>query len=127
MKPPNKPLKPLKLEKSPVRSGLLAEDRRRSHRVMVRVPVILHVQGRQKELSLTGVTVAVSETGGMLLVSMPLEAGTKVILENPATQKRVGATVTRHSQPNPEGALVPVEFAEPAPAFWNIFFPPPGN
>ena len=94
---------------------------------MVRMPVMVHVLGRQKELSLNGVTVAVSETGGMLLLTMPLELGTKVILENPATQKRVGATVIRSGQSNPEGSLVPVEFAEPAPGFWNIFFPPPGN
>ena len=123
---PIKPLKPLKpADEGPVRAASLLEDRRRSQRVMVRMPVVLHVTGRQKEIKC--VTVAVSETGAMLMVYEPLPMGTQLIVENPSSQKKVGANVSRSPQVTAEGALVPVEFMEPAPNFWNIFFPPPGN
>ena len=124
MRQPVKPVK-VKVDEGPVRAATLLEERRRSQRVIVRMPVVLHVPGRPKEIA--GITVAVSETGAMLLVPEPLASGTRLIVENPSSHKKVGASVTRAPQVSAGGVLVPVEFAEPAPAFWNIFFPPPGN
>ena len=122
---PIKPLKQVKSEEGPVPAASLMEERRRSHRVMVRMPVVLHIPERAKEIQ--AMTVAVSETGAMLVLREQLPSGTKLVVENPATQKRAGATVTRAPHSTAEGSLMPVEFAEPAPGFWNIFFPPPGS
>ena len=122
---PFRPAKPVKTEEGPVPAASLMEERRRSQRVMVRMPVVLHIPERSKDIS--AMTVAVSESGAMLVLREPLPSGTKLVVENPATQKRAGATVTRAPQSTAEGSLIPVEFAEPAPGFWNIFFPPSGS
>ena len=102
-----------------------AEERRRAQRVLLRIPVLVHLQGRDKPIE--GATHTVSATGGMIILRQGLETGTKFILENPRTQQKVEVNVVRAAQLNPEGSLVPVEFLAPAPQFWNIFFPPSMN
>ncbi len=102
-----------------------AEERRRAQRVLLRIPVLVHLQGRDKPIE--GITHTVSVTGGMIILRQGLEAGTKFILENPRTQQKVEVNVVRPAQLNPEGSLVPVEFLAPAPQFWNVFFPPSVN
>ena len=124
-KTPLKPQRPAKADEGPAKPATLLEERRRSQRVMLRMPVILHVPGKQN--SINAMTVAVNELGAMLVLSEPLPLGTKLIVENPKSQKRLGASVTRAPQASSEGSLVPVEFASRAPAFWNIFFPPSGS
>ena len=109
-------------DEGPAKPAMLLEERRRSQRVMLRMPVILHVPGKQN--SINAMTLAVNELGAMLVLSEPLPMGTKLIVENPKSQKCLGASVTRAPQTSSEGSLVPVEFAARAPAFWNIFFPP---
>lgn len=102
-----------------------AEERRRAQRVLLRIPVLVHLKGREKPID--GTTHTVSATGGMIILREGLEAGTKFILENPKTQQKVEVNVVRPSQLNQEGSLVPVEFVTPAPKFWGIFFPPSVN
>ena len=102
-----------------------AEERRRAQRVLMRMPVRVHLKGKDKPIEAT--THTVSATGGMIILAQGLEAGTKFTLENPRTQQKVEVNVVRPSQINPEGSLVPVEFLAPAPQFWNIFFPPNVN
>jgi len=102
-----------------------AEEQRRAQRVLLRMPVLVHLKGKDRPID--GTTHTVSATGAMIILAQGLEAGTKFILENPRTQQRVEVSVARTSQPNQEGSLVPVEFVTPAPNFWNIFFPPNVN
>jgi hypothetical protein len=101
------------------------EERRRAQRVLLRIPVLVHLQGKEKPID--GTTHTVSATGGMIILREGLAAGTKFILENPRTQQKVEVNVVRPAQINQEGSLVPVEFLSPAPQFWNIFFPPNVN
>ncbi len=102
-----------------------AEERRRAQRVLLRMPVTVHVAGKQTAIS--GFTHTVSATGGMIVLPEGFAQGTKFILENPKTQQRVEVNVVRAPQMNQEGSLVPVEFLTPAPQFWNIVFPPNVN
>jgi len=102
-----------------------AEERRRAQRVHLRIPILVHLKGREKPIDAT--THTVSATGGTIILREGLEAGTKFTLENPRTQQRVEVNVARPAQLNQEGSLVPVEFLSPAPQFWNIFFPPNVN
>ncbi len=99
-----------------------AEERRRAQRVLLRMPVTVHLKDKPEPIS--GTTHTVSATGAMIILREGMAAGTKFILENPKTQQRVEVNVVRPSQMNQEGSLVPVEFLTPAPQFWNIFFPP---
>lgn len=102
-----------------------AEERRRAQRVLLRMPITVHLADKPNAVS--GHTHTVSATGGMLILREGLPTGTKLILENPTTKERVEAHVVRPPQMNQEGSLVPVEFLSPAPKFWNIFFPPNSN
>jgi len=58
----------------------------------------------------------------MVILKEGISEGTKVTVENPATNNKVEGKVVRPPQMNQEGSLVPVEFATPSPTFWNIFF-----
>lgn len=99
-------------------------ERRRSQRVMLRVPVSLHLAGRD---ALRASTVVVNDNGAMLLLEEPLPADTQFAIENQHTGRRMNARVTRAAQLTQEGALVPVEFESAAADFWSITFPPVSN
>jgi PilZ domain-containing protein len=104
---------------------LTAEERRRAQRVLLRLPVKLHLGGKKAPLDAT--THTVSANGAMIIAPEPLTQGTKFILENPKTQKTVEVHVVRPPQFSSEGAMIPVEFLTQEPNFWNIFFPPVVN
>jgi hypothetical protein len=101
-----------------------AEERRRAQRVLLRMPVVIHIAGKP---SLSGFTHTVNANGAMIIVPEPLAEGAKITVENPKTQVVVEARVVRPPQITSEGSLVPVEFSTPSPHFWNVFFPPAVN
>jgi hypothetical protein len=103
---------------------LPADERRRSQRVVIRVPVNLHFIPAKPGKPMVAYTVAVNDHGAMLLCEWSLEAEACFELENERTQQRVGCRVTRAPRHSPEGFLVPVEFSKPSPGFWGISFPP---
>ncbi len=99
-----------------------AEERRRAQRVLLRMPVHIRVPGKPEPIE--AMTHTVSENGALVILRDPLVQGSKVLIENPKTQKVVEAQVARPPQLASEGALVPLEFCTPMPAFWGIYFPP---
>ena len=105
--------------------NLTAEERRRAQRVLLRIQVTVQVIGKTNTIE--GQTHTVSENGGMLVLQEGLAEGTKINIENVKTQKKVEARVVRPPQMTNDGALVPVEFLAPSPAFWSVFFPPVVN
>lgn len=96
-------------------------DRRRSQRVMIRIPVNLHLPGQSPAPAFT---VAVNDHGTMVLFPKAIALDTHLIVENANTGERQGCRVVRHPQVTNEGALLPLEFDHAAPGFWNIVFPP---
>jgi hypothetical protein len=104
---------------------LTAEERRRAQRVLLRMMIKVHLNGKTQPME--GFTHTVSATGAMLLLPEPVAQGTKFLLENPKTNKTVEVNVVRPPQFSSEGAMVPVQFLADAPNFWNIFFPPVVN
>ncbi|MDP9338895.1 MAG: PilZ domain-containing protein [Acidobacteriota bacterium] len=102
-----------------------AEERRRAQRVLLRMPVVVHIPNRAEPMQAE--THTVSQNGGMILVTEAIGEGSKVTLENPRNQKRVDARVVRPPQIAQGGSLVPVEFTTPSPTFWAVFFPPALN
>ena len=99
-----------------------AEERRRAQRVLLRMPVLVHLPGKTNPVH--GFTHTVSANGAMIILPEGLPTGTKISIENLKTQKKVEAHVVRPPVLNAEGSLIPIEFAAPFPQFWNIFFPP---
>ena len=102
-----------------------AEERRRAQRVLLRMPVVVHLAGQPKPID--GFTQTVSSTDAMIILPEGFSQGTKYILKNPKTQQKVEVNVVRPPQMNQEGSLLPIEFLTPAPLFWNIVFPPNTN
>jgi PilZ domain len=101
------------------------EERRRAQRVLLRMPVVVHLPKNPKPIE--GFTHTVSASGAMIILPEGIAQGTKFTLENPRTQERVEVNVVRPPQMNQQGSLIPVEFLSPAPQFWNIVFPPNAN
>lgn len=100
------------------------EERRRSQRVMIRVPVTLEYTVAGKKITLQASTASVNDHGAMLLCSRPLTTETKMEIQNDRTQGKLTCRITRTPVESPDGYLTPVEFHTPAPGFWRITFPP---
>jgi len=104
---------------------LTSEERRRAQRVLLKIAVRIHVTGKTQILE--GATHTVSANGALIIIPEALAQGTKIKIENIRTQKTIDATVVRPPQFSPDGSMIPVEFGETSPNFWNIFFPPVVN
>jgi len=104
---------------------LTSEERRRAQRVLLKIPVRVHVTDKTQILE--GSTHTVSANGGLIIIPEALAQGTKITIENIRTQKTIEATVVRPPQFSPDGSMIPVEFGAASPNFWNIFFPPVVN
>jgi hypothetical protein len=102
-----------------------SEERRRAQRVLLRMPVLVHIANRPEPMQAE--THTVSQNGAMVLITEAITEGTIVSLENPRNQKRVDARVVRPPQIAQGGSLVPMEFTTPSPTFWAVFFPPAFN
>jgi hypothetical protein len=116
---------PVKESSSERAMSLMAgEERRRSQRVIIRVPVILELMVEGEKVTAPAITVAVNIHGAMLLCASTFDAETVMQIRNERSRDRAGARVTRAPRESAEGFLIPLEFTEPSPNFWQITFPP---
>jgi hypothetical protein len=100
------------------------EERRRSQRVIIRVPLTLEVTISGETVKVVANTVAVNIHGAMVLCSRSIDADAELEIVNDRTRERASARVTRSSRESAEGYLIPLEFSTPTPSFWQISFPP---
>ncbi|MGH9680854.1 MAG: hypothetical protein ACRD4Y_12960 [Candidatus Acidiferrales bacterium] len=100
------------------------EERRRSQRVIIRIPITLELLMSGQKIVASAVTVAVNIHGAMVVCPRPIDADTKVEILNERTRGRASARVTRAPRESAEGYLIPLEFTTPSPTFWQITFPP---
>jgi hypothetical protein len=105
---------------------LPGDERRRSQRVMIRIPVTLEMTVAGKKVTVHAGTASVNDHGAMLLCTKNLPVDTIFEMVNDRTNQKQSCRVTRTATENQQGYLIPVEFAAPAPGFWHISFPPPG-
>ena len=105
-------------------SLLPGEERRRSQRVIIMVPVTLELAKEGKVVKVSAHTVAVNIHGAMVICPRTLDSETKIDIINERTRGRASARVTRAPRQSAEGFLIPVEFEKPFPTFWQISFPP---
>jgi len=107
-------------------SVVRGEDRRRSQRVIIRVPVTLTIVKSGQNITVSAHTVAVNVHGAMVLSPRPITAETRLQVSNDRTGQAAMARVTRVPRETGEGYLVPLEFDVASPSFWQISFPPEG-
>jgi hypothetical protein len=107
-----------------VAAEIPGEERRRSQRVIIQVPVTLIVMEEGRAVDISAHTVAVNVHGAMVVCSRSLEADTRLQVVNERTKQRIDARVTRVPRDSAEGFLIPIEFTTPSSDFWQITFPP---
>ncbi|MCL4522958.1 MAG: PilZ domain-containing protein [Acidobacteria bacterium] len=100
-------------------------EKRRSHRLLLRVPV--RVQGKdlqQKSFTEETHTLVVSAHGGLIVLAAALPMGGHLLLINKVTDEQEEAMVV-FLKPAADGkGEVGFEFARPAGQFWGVAFPP---
>ena len=103
----------------------LAPNRRRSQRVFLRLPILVIARGPDKQhVSENAFTTNVNAHGALVLMSMRVEVGQKILFRHAETLEEQFLRVI-HVTPAAEGkSEVGVEFLRSAPKFWRISFPP---
>ena len=102
------------------------KSRRRSGRVLLRVPLQLSAKLPDgKRISIEAHTLVVNAHGGLLDVGMEMPRGQQVILSNTRTDKVASGKVLRVEGSEAGRFSVAFEFEFPAPSFWPVNFPPP--
>ena len=97
--------------------------RRRSHRVLLHVPITVSSVDPKSEFSEQTSTLVVNAHGALITLQAKANQNQKLLISSAASEKRpcrvvyVGPTLQGRTQYG-------IEFAEPAPNFWHITFPP---
>lgn len=100
-------------------------NRRRSERVILRVPVIVQANGRDgRKMEEEAQTSVVNAHGGLLKLQMAVQAGQPILLINAQTKMQQSCRVVRVETSLGGQSAVAFEFDQPAPHFWPITFPP---
>jgi hypothetical protein len=103
----------------------LAANRRRSQRVLMKLPVRVSVQaGAALLFEEETHTLAISAHGALIAVSSPVYRGQRVTLSNVQTKAALECVVAYIDKFPGEQVQMGVEFMLPNPTFWRVAFPP---
>ena len=98
---------------------------RRSQRVLVNVPVIVHGETANNiSFREETQTLVVNAHGGLVTLATNVKLGQKLVLKNKATVEEQECHVVFLGSKQDEKTQVGIEFVRPAPQFWRIMFPP---
>ena len=101
-----------------------AAERRRSQRVVIRIPVRLHFNLGRRDETLDAKTVVVNDHGALLICSRVFPVDTRLEVENLRNGRRQVCHVLRVPRITDLGFEVPISFEASSPGFWGISFPP---
>jgi hypothetical protein len=108
-------------------SSWLSSIRRRSHRVLLKLPVQVSGDSRPgAEFVENTQTISVSADGALLLLSADVAKGQVLILSNLRTNATLECSVVYVGQMQERQREVGVSFTLPNPMFWQVVFPPRG-
>jgi len=109
--------------------GIPFIDRRRSERILIRVPVrISGITKDGKRVHEKAEAVVISRHGALIKAVSELKPGSEVELENPASQQSAKFRVVWISDRMIEGKYdIGLEFTTGKPSLWGIEFPPLGS
>ena len=99
---------------------LRPENRRRSKRVKVRVPVVVRFQTADKHsISEKTHTIIVNDHGALILLAASVKISQIIRLENLASGEELLCRVTSLGPSFMGKTQVAVEFVKPTPGFWD--------
>jgi len=100
-------------------------NRRRSQRVLLRMPIAVIASGPDKKMLRENThTLVVNAHGALINLDLPVRVGQVVILQNPETGEEQSCRVVRINPVRDRKTEVGIEFLKPAPNFWRVSFPP---
>jgi hypothetical protein len=103
----------------------LAANRRRSQRVLMKIPVRVSSQaGAASFLEEDTYTLAISAHGALIVVAAPVYRGQRFTLSNIQTKAALECIVAHVDKVPGEQTRVGVEFMMPNQTFWRVAFPP---
>ena len=103
----------------------LAANRRRSQRVLMKIPVRVSGQaGATLFFEEDTHTLAISTHGALIVVAAPVYRGQRFTLSNVQTNAALECVVVHVDKVPGEQTQVGVEFMLPNPTFWHVAFPP---
>jgi hypothetical protein len=99
--------------------------RRRSQRVLLRMPILVIAIGPDKQpISEKTFTAVVSAHGGLIYLAMNVRVGQALIVRNPETSEEQSCRVAYTNAAQDGKCEVGLEFTTPASNFWHVAFPP---
>ncbi|MGB7846152.1 MAG: PilZ domain-containing protein [Candidatus Acidiferrum sp.] len=103
----------------------LAANRRRSQRVLMKIPVRVSGQaGAASFFEEDTHTLAISAHGALIVVAAPVYRGQRFTLSNIQTNDALECVVVHVERVSSEQTKVGVDFMLPNPTFWRVAFPP---
>jgi hypothetical protein len=103
----------------------LAANRRRSHRIMVNLPVQVAVKNeRGNDISEDTTTISISAHGALLQLQMEVAKGQTLLLRNAVTNNALECSVDYLGSTRNGRREVGVSFVVPNQTLWQISFPP---
>jgi hypothetical protein len=100
-------------------------NRRRSQRVLLRIPILVIAIGPDKQpISERAYTAVVNAHGGLIHLAMKVRLGQALIVRNPETSEEQSCRVVRSSEAQEGKYEVGLEFTTPNSNFWHVAFPP---
>jgi|SRR5579864_2847756 hypothetical protein len=102
-----------------------ASTRRRSQRLFLQVRVVLEGKlANNSPFREETQTIVVNAHGALLEMSVPLDSGQIVSLQNLRTNEKIECAVKLVTPKEAKKFNTAVEFTKPNPDFWRISFPP---
>jgi len=100
-------------------------NRRRSQRVLLRMPILVIAIGQDKKpLSENTHTAVVSAHGGLIHLTMKVRVGQALIIRNPESSEEQSCRVAYVNEEHDGRCEVGLEFVTPSSNFWHVAFPP---
>ncbi len=100
--------------------------KRRSQRVVLRVPVVVHRVPREGPPFYEGThTLVVNAHGALIALAANVAPDQRLVLQNVLSGEEEECRVVFTERKLTGPTEVAIEFKRPAPNFWHIAFPPP--
>jgi len=102
-------------------------ERRRTLRVALALPVIVHGQNEMGEkFCVRALTYSLNQQGLLLSLEEPVEPGQSLLIVNENTSRSAETRVAHVRRDRDGKRLVGLEFVNPETNFWKMTFPAPG-
>jgi hypothetical protein len=114
------------MPKSTANVGMPELTRRRSHRVIIGVAIVVMSEGSPKDKAFeeSTQTLVVNAHGALIGLSANVKKGQLLRLKNRATKEEQLCKIMHLGQTTAGVTQIGVEFTSPSPNFWRIAFPP---